>query len=379
MVGTVRMDKREVPLSFREAYHTRLNISVIQDQVARATSRVALVVVILGQAEDILEVGKEGRNWSRSILPTINQEIGHIQARRDRNVLPPNEQSVNEEEALFHEIDKKEFRWEEMDGCQMEEPNTFAPCREFVDPYDAFRSYWDDSIISHIVDENQQMVWKTIYLDSDDDSVPYFHELCHDFEIDDDVEERTERVATVSVLESTYPISRNSRLSIRSRVHSTLQSQQTEGQLQKNEENKEADPAWKKNPHMTVKQQAPKLQKKSPLEDKKLLPVTTELLKAAEELLMWSSQEDSSNAEIENLNSGKPISKENRLHQLSVESVNGVLRLRSRIRAVQDMTEQFKNPLVIDGDHPTVKRWVQAVHRQLHHAGVEATVIECRQ
>ncbi|XP_075990323.1 uncharacterized protein LOC142985973 [Anticarsia gemmatalis] len=35
--------------------------------------------------------------------------------------------------------------------------------------------------------------------------------------------------------------------------------------------------------------------------------------------------------------------------------------------------------MVLDGNHPTVKLWVNSVHRQLHHAGVEATVNEYRQ
>lgn len=142
--------------------------------------------------------------------------------------------------------------------------------------------------------------------------------------------------------------------------------------------NKEADPAWKKN-KTTMKKQAPTTTKKSPREEKKLLPVTAELLKTAEELLMRSSQEESFTEEINSLNSGKPIVKESRLHQLSVMSMNGTLRLRSRIQAVENMREEFKNPLIIDGDHPTVKLWVQSIHRRLHHSGVEATVNECRQ
>ncbi|CAK1583274.1 unnamed protein product [Parnassius mnemosyne] len=142
--------------------------------------------------------------------------------------------------------------------------------------------------------------------------------------------------------------------------------------------NKEADPTWKKN-KATVKYQAHMTTKKRSPEDIKPLMVPAELLKTAEELLMRSSQEESFAEEIDSLNSGKPINKESRLRQLSVESINGTLRLRSRIRAVCDMEEKFKNPLIIDGDHHTVKLWVQAIHRQLHHAGVEATVNECRQ
>lgn len=144
--------------------------------------------------------------------------------------------------------------------------------------------------------------------------------------------------------------------------------------------NKEKDPSWKKTTDKPKPKQQNTVQKKTPtLQGQKLLPVSAEHLKLAEELLMRASQEDSFAEEIANLQNNKPISKESRLHQISVEYINGAIRLRSRIQAVQDMTEDFKSPMVLDGDHPTVKSWVRAIHRQLHHAGVEATVNECRQ
>lgn len=140
--------------------------------------------------------------------------------------------------------------------------------------------------------------------------------------------------------------------------------------------NKEADPAWKRTRTATEKQQAPRPKKQSTLD---LRPVTADLLIRAEELLMRSTQEETFTEEIDCLNSGKSIAKESRLHQLSVECVNGSLRLRSRIRAAENIKENVKSPLVVSGEHPTVKLWIKAVHRQLHHAGVEATINECRQ
>lgn len=140
--------------------------------------------------------------------------------------------------------------------------------------------------------------------------------------------------------------------------------------------NKEADPTWKKVRPAAAKKQAPAPVTRSTV---RFLPVTAELLQRAEELLMRSSQEEAFLEEIQLLSNGKQVHKESRLHQLSVESRNGTLYLRSRIRAARDVEEKVKHPLVVDGDHPTVKLWIQSVHRQLHHTGVEATVNECRQ
>ena len=142
--------------------------------------------------------------------------------------------------------------------------------------------------------------------------------------------------------------------------------------------NTEKDPSWKTTGKPT-KQQQSTVKKASPSKNRKFLPVSAENLRLAEELLMRSSQEDAFADEMEGLINKRPVNKESRLHQLSVEYVNGAVRLRSRIQAIQDMTEDFKSPMVLDGNHPTVKLWIQAVHRQLHHAGVEATVNECRQ
>ncbi|XP_026736747.1 uncharacterized protein LOC113500239 [Trichoplusia ni] len=142
--------------------------------------------------------------------------------------------------------------------------------------------------------------------------------------------------------------------------------------------NKEQDPNWNKIARKTSSTN--ETQKKTTTKiNRKFLPVSAENLKQAEELLMRASQEESFAEEIANLRSGKPVNKESRLHQLSVTCVDGALRLRSRIKAVKYMPEDFKSPMIIDGDHPIVKTWIRAIHQQLHHAGVEATVNECRQ
>ncbi|XP_069365348.1 uncharacterized protein [Maniola hyperantus] len=141
--------------------------------------------------------------------------------------------------------------------------------------------------------------------------------------------------------------------------------------------NTEKDPNWKKTNKPATKQK--QTVKTTASSSRKFLPVTAEHLRRAEELLMRSSQEDSFGEEIEVLNNSKTLNKESRLHQLSVEYVNNTIRLRSRIQATEGITEHLKSPMVLDGDHSTIRLWVNAVHQQLHHAGVETTVNECRQ
>ncbi|CAH2210837.1 jg25058, partial [Pararge aegeria aegeria] len=141
-------------------------------------------------------------------------------------------------------------------------------------------------------------------------------------------------------------------------------------------QNKERDPSWKSINKPATKQQ--QIAKKT-ASSRNFFPVTAEHLKRSEELLMRASQEDSFTEEIEDLKNSKALNKESRLNQLSVEYAGDAIRLRSRIRVTQDVTEDFKSPIVLDGDHQIVRLWIKAVHHQLHHAGVEATVNECRQ
>ncbi|XP_075989157.1 uncharacterized protein LOC142986969 [Anticarsia gemmatalis] len=134
------------------------------------------------------------------------------------------------------------------------------------------------------------------------------------------------------------------------------------------------DPNWNQTTKREVVKKATSLRSYD-----KIIPVTAETLKKAEELLMCASQVEAFATDIEDLKDNKPINKESRLHHLSVELTNDVIRLRSRIDAIGATNEAIKSPMVLDGNHPTVKLWVNSVHRQLHHAGVEATVNECRQ
>ncbi|XP_072931477.1 uncharacterized protein [Epargyreus clarus] len=140
--------------------------------------------------------------------------------------------------------------------------------------------------------------------------------------------------------------------------------------------NAQADPDWRRQKKTPV---APQVKHRKIEQAKCYISVPAELLREAEELLMRSSQESSFQVDIDNMKRQKPIDRDSRLHRLSVKYENGALRLRSRIEAIEAVTNEVKNPMVLDGDHPTVKLWIHSIHRQMHHSGVEATVNECRQ
>ncbi|XP_037302704.1 uncharacterized protein LOC119193157 [Manduca sexta] len=49
-----------------------------------------------------------------------------------------------------------------------------------------------------------------------------------------------------------------------------------------------------------------------------------------------------------------------------------------RISAATGVSAATKNPPIVDGEHRATKLWVEHVHTQLHHAGVESVVNYCR-
>ncbi|XP_037292204.1 uncharacterized protein LOC119188589 [Manduca sexta] len=63
------------------------------------------------------------------------------------------------------------------------------------------------------------------------------------------------------------------------------------------------------------------------------------------------------------------------------ERVNTVTERREkhRISAATGVSAATKNPPIVDGEHRATKLWVEHVHTQLHHAGVESVVNYCRQ
>ncbi|XP_041978615.1 uncharacterized protein LOC121732727 [Aricia agestis] len=137
-----------------------------------------------------------------------------------------------------------------------------------------------------------------------------------------------------------------------------------------------SDPDWRKQKKTT---QNSKQKTRIETEKRKFVPIEADLIWEAEKLIVRSIQQETFEEEIKLLNSGKPVPNNSRLRQLSVRVEDGILRIRSRINAVDGVTENQKSPAIIDGDHPAVRLWIEHTHRRLQHAGVETTVNECRQ
>ncbi|GBP55618.1 hypothetical protein EVAR_35853_1 [Eumeta japonica] len=55
------------------------------------------------------------------------------------------------------------------------------------------------------------------------------------------------------------------------------------------------------------------------------------------------------------------------------------MRIKTRIGRADDLTEMQKHPPILSGDHHITRLYIEHTHRQLHHAGAEATINECRQ
>lgn len=137
---------------------------------------------------------------------------------------------------------------------------------------------------------------------------------------------------------------------------------------------KENDATWGRK-YRTLRPQTRQLQQKG----KQYIPIEARFVIRAERLLMRATQQQTLKEEIETLRSGGTVANNSRLRPLAVEIVDGVIKLKTRIGATVGITEEAKSPIVIDGDHPTVKLYISYVHRKLHHASTEATINECRQ
>ncbi|GBP84154.1 hypothetical protein EVAR_36670_1 [Eumeta japonica] len=58
---------------------------------------------------------------------------------------------------------------------------------------------------------------------------------------------------------------------------------------------------------------------------------------------------------------------------------DNIMRIKTRIGRADDLTEMQKHPPILSGDHHITRLYIEHTHRQLHHAGAEATINECRQ
>ncbi|GBP97479.1 hypothetical protein EVAR_46152_1 [Eumeta japonica] len=58
---------------------------------------------------------------------------------------------------------------------------------------------------------------------------------------------------------------------------------------------------------------------------------------------------------------------------------DNIMRIKTRIGRADGLTEMQKHPPMLSGDHHITRLYIEHTHRQLHHAGAEATINECRQ
>ncbi|XP_037298289.1 uncharacterized protein LOC119190431 [Manduca sexta] len=113
--------------------------------------------------------------------------------------------------------------------------------------------------------------------------------------------------------------------------------------------------------------------------EERFVTLPAELQEEAERIIIKASQEAAFEEELRSLEKGKPVSKESRLYALSITFINELICLDSRISAATGVSAATKNPPIVDGEHRATKLWVEHVHTQLHHAGVESVVNYCRQ
>ncbi|GBP78879.1 hypothetical protein EVAR_61528_1 [Eumeta japonica] len=140
----------------------------------------------------------------------------------------------------------------------------------------------------------------------------------------------------------------------------------------------EKDPSWKKSNKKPYNRTSNKLEIRKNNEVK-TLSIDIDLLYDAEKLLQKACQQQSFPQEISDLRNGKTISTRSRLYKLSIEMHDNIMRIKTRIGRADDLTEMQKHPPILSGDHHITRLYIEHTHRQLHHAGAEATINECRQ
>ncbi|XP_063625638.1 uncharacterized protein LOC134797347 [Cydia splendana] len=111
-----------------------------------------------------------------------------------------------------------------------------------------------------------------------------------------------------------------------------------------------------------------------------LIPLTAELMEAAERHVLKKVQSESFSDEIPIIERGELIPKSSRLAKLSPRmGPDNLLHLAGRIVAVRDVGSEIKFPIILDGRHPVVRLLVNFYHRKAGHANNEMVVNEVRQ
>ncbi|XP_026322256.1 uncharacterized protein LOC113231928 [Hyposmocoma kahamanoa] len=143
--------------------------------------------------------------------------------------------------------------------------------------------------------------------------------------------------------------------------------------------NADADPTWRKNDTESKKTNTSEAARGKQVLHK-FKTIDASYLRHAESLWIRAQQEEAFTEEINALMRGTPFPPSSRLMKLStLLDGEGIIRLRSRIAAAGDITEQQRSPAVLDGDHPWVRLYIAWIHKQTHHGGFGITTSEVRQ
>ncbi|XP_043471598.1 uncharacterized protein LOC122504516 [Leptopilina heterotoma] len=118
--------------------------------------------------------------------------------------------------------------------------------------------------------------------------------------------------------------------------------------------------------------------KKIWIERTKMKP-TAENIEQAENQWIQKTQYDSFEKELEAIKAGRPIQKDSRLCKLPLIIDKDILKIDSRIGLANNINQNMKNPVIIDGKHRFAKLLILHWHEKLHHGFTEAVINELRQ
>lgn len=114
--------------------------------------------------------------------------------------------------------------------------------------------------------------------------------------------------------------------------------------------------------------------------ERKLIPLDVLHLDQAKQLWIKAQQQEAFSKEIALIKQDHPLPTDSRLSKLAVKiDDEGILRLRSRIAAAINISEEQREPAILDGNHQWTRLYIAWVHRHLHHAGLSTTANEVRQ
>lgn len=146
----------------------------------------------------------------------------------------------------------------------------------------------------------------------------------------------------------------------------------------RNRKNRENDGAWQRHSKKAAPNEAPPTSLTRSA--RKITPLPAKYLHRARQLWIVAIQRDSFEEERRHIERGKTVKSDSRLSRLSlIIDEEGIIRLRSRIAATENITAAQREPAVIDGRHPWTRLYIAWVHQRLHHGGFETTANEVRQ